>query len=38
MAQRNLSIEKKQIHGLEEQTCGRQGGRGKEWDGLGVWD
>jgi len=37
MAQMNLSTEKKQTHGHGEQTCGFQGGRGMEWDGLGVW-
>ena len=37
----NLSTERKQIHGLGEQTCGCQGGRGgrgRKWDGLEVWD
>ena len=33
----NLSTEKKQTHGLGEQTCGCQGGVGRKWDGLGVW-
>ena len=33
----NLSTEKKQTHGLGEQTCGCQGGWGGEWDGQGVW-
>ena len=37
MAQMNLSTEKKQTHGLGEQTCGCQGGEGWEGDGLGVW-
>ena len=32
MAQMNLSTEKKETHGLGEQTCGCQGGRG----GSGV--
>ena len=32
----NLSTEKKQIHGLGEQTSGCQGER--EWDGVGIWD
>ena len=32
----NLSTEKKQTHGLGEQTCGCQGvGRGKDWE-FGV--
>ena len=31
MAQINLSIEKKQTHGLGEQTCGCQGGEGVGW-------
>ena len=34
MAQINLSTEKKQIHGLGEQTCGCQGeGEGVGWTG-----
>ena len=33
----NLSTEKKQTHGLGEQTCGCRGNRGREWDGLGIW-
>ena len=37
MAQKNLSTEKKQTHGHREQTCGCQGGGGREWDGLEVW-
>ena len=28
---------KKQTHGLGDQICGCQGGRGREWDGLGAW-
>ena len=32
----NLSTEKKQSHGLGEQTSGCQGGGDKEQDGLGV--
>ena len=33
MAQMNLSTEKKQTHGLGEQTCGCQGGgSGMEWE------
>ena len=27
----------KQTYRHREQTCGCQGGRGREWDGLGVW-
>ena len=38
MAQTKLSIEQKQIHGLGEQIHGCQGGGGREWDELGVWD
>ena len=37
MAQMTLPIKQKQIHGHREQTSGCQGGRGKEWDRLGVW-
>ena len=33
----NISIDEKQTHGLGEQTCGCQGGRGRGWDGQGVW-
>ena len=33
----NLSTQKKQTQGLGEQTCGGQGGEGKESDGLRVW-
>ena len=32
-----LSIGKKQTHGHAKQTCGSPRGRGKQWDGLGVW-
>ena len=32
MAQMNLLIEKKQTHGLGEQTCGCHGGGG--WSGM----
>ena len=38
MAQMNLSVEKKQIHGLGEQTCdcqGGGGGSGMDWE-FGV--
>ena len=28
---------RKETHELGGQTCGCQGGRGREWDGLGVW-
>ena len=31
----NLSSKQKQTHRHGEQTCGFQGG--KEWDGQGVW-
>ena len=37
MAQMNLSTQQKQTHRHGEQTCGCQGGRGREWDGWGVW-
>ena len=37
MAQINLSSEQKQTHGHRVQTCGCQGGRGREWDGWAVW-
>ena len=33
----NLSTKQKQTHRHKEQTCGCQGGWGKEWDGQGVW-
>ena len=36
-AQMSLSTEKEQTHGLGEQTCGAKGGRGREWEGRGVW-
>ena len=32
----NETFHRKEIHGLEEQTCGYQG-VGSEWGGLGVW-
>ena len=35
MAQMNLYETEMTSH--REQTCGCQGGGGKEWDGLGVW-
>ena len=38
MGQMNLSVEKKQIHGLGEQTCdcqGGGGGSGMDWE-FGV--
>ena len=40
MAQMNLPTEKKQTHGLGEQTCGCQGrGGGRGWTGsLGLVD
>ena len=28
---------RKENHGHGEQTCGCQGGSGREWDGLGIW-
>ena len=31
-----LSVKQKQTHRDREQTCGCQGGQGR--DGLGVWD
>ena len=34
----NLSAKQKQTHRHKEQTCGCQGGREWERDGLGVWD
>ena len=37
MAQMNLSTNQKKTHRHREQTCGFQGGEGREWDGLGVW-
>ena len=40
MAQINLSTEKKETHGLVEQTCGCQrgeGGNGMDWE-FGVLD
>ena len=33
----NLSMKQRQTHRHTEQTCGCQGGNGREWDGLGVW-
>ena len=36
MAQMNLFIEQKQTHRYGEQTCGCQGGGGREWGGLRV--
>ena len=36
MAQTNLLAKQKQIHRRGEQTCGCQGGGGREWDGRGV--
>ena len=36
MAQMNLSTEKKQTHGLGEQTCGCQGG-GERVGYLVIW-
>ena len=37
MTQMNLYTKQKQTHSHREQTCGCQGRRGEEWDGLGVW-
>ena len=38
MAQMNLSTtEQKRTHRHGGQTCGCQGGGGREWKGLGVW-
>ena len=37
MAQMNVSTKQKKNQGHREQTCGCQGGGGREWDGLGVW-
>ena len=40
----NLSTKQKQTHSHreqthkhKEQTCGSLGGKGREWDGWGVW-
>ena len=32
----NLFTEQKQIHGYREQIWWRQGGWGREWDGVGA--
>ena len=37
MAQMTLYAKQKPTHGHREQTCGCQGGTGREWDGQGVW-
>ena len=37
MAQMNLSTKQIVTHSHREQTCGCQGGVGREWDGLGLW-
>ena len=34
----HLETEEKQTQGHREQTCDCQGGRGRKWDGQGVWD
>ena len=35
---KNYPIYKTEIdHGHGEQTCGCQGGKGREWDGWGIW-
>ena len=36
MAQTNLSTKQKQTHRHGDQTCGCQGGGGREGSGLGV--
>ena len=33
----NLSTKQKQTHRHGEQTCGCQGGGGREWDGYRIW-
>ena len=33
----NEPIYKTEIGSKGEQTCGGQEGKGREWDGLGVW-
>ena len=33
----NLSTKQKQTHRQREETCGSQGGAGRERGGLGVW-
>ena len=35
MLQTNLSTKRKQTHRHGEQTCGCQGGKGRQWD---VWE
>ena len=37
MIQVNLSVDQKHAHRRGEQTCGCQGGKEREWDGLGVY-
>ena len=34
--QRNLSTKQTQTHRQREQTCGYQGGGGREWEGWGA--
>ena len=36
MAQMNPPTKQKQTHRHREQTCGCQGGNGREWDGWGI--
>ena len=36
-AQMNQSTKQKQTHRHREQTCGCEGGAGREWDGHRVW-
>ena len=33
----NETFHRKETQGLGEQTCGCQGGGGREWDRLGIW-
>ena len=33
----NLSTKQKQTHRYRDQTCGCQGGGGRERGGLGIW-
>ena len=37
MAQMILSAKQKQIRNYRKETCGCQGGGGREWGGGGVW-
>ena len=38
MAQMNVPTKQKQTYRHGEQTCGCQGGGGKDWEGLRVWN